>query len=165
MAQLAHDRLWSEALGLAYAAAKPITGDPVDALPENLHPHIHAAIMRRLMAIDPPSTHKLSTWVELGQNSLQKRKKGSPKRDQQVTFRAVPDLWKETTSPSGPVIAYMATSKRLWSSQQNIDLAICALEAAARNPPHHISLLEEGKQHPNLLVQATATRLLTTIQE
>ena len=82
-----------------------------------------------------------------------------------MTFRAVPDLWKETDAPSESVIAYMATSKRLWSDQPDIDLTICALEAAARQPPHHQSLLKEGLSHPNPLVQDTASRLLALIKK
>ena len=165
MAQLAYERLWSEALGLAYASAKPITGDPLSALPESIYPHIRSAVMRRLMAIDPPSTHNLNTWIDLGKNTMLTRKNGSPKRDTQATFRSVPDLWDDTSPYSDQTIAYMATSKRLWSQNPEIDLAISTLEAAARQPPHHNELLEEGLKHPDPLVQATATRLLGVIQK
>lgn len=165
MAQLAYDRLWSEALGLAYAAAKPITGDPLDALPVAIHPHVRAAVMRRLMAIDPPSTHNLKTWVDLGKNAMGERKNGSAKRDAQATFRSVPDLWDENSPHAEHSIAYMATSKRLWSENPESDLAICTLEAAARQPPHHVNLLEEGVKHTDPLVQATAQRLLSVIKQ
>ena len=159
----AQERLWSEALGVAYTTIKPVTGDPIDAISTDLLPHIHSALTRRLLRIHSAHTYKLSTWVELAQNSLKKRQKGSAKREAKGKFIAAADLW--TPTEGYPSIAYMATSRRLWSTDSEIDLYIAVLEAVARQPPAHKPLLEEGLVHPSPLVQKTAQRLLLKIGE
>ena len=161
MAAQSAERLWSEALGMAYAKAEPVTGDPLDALPGELHPHVRAAAMRRLMALEPPRQHTLQEWVRLGQQVLSQRLDGSPKRDQMGRFLAAADLWEQTEEL--PSIAYMATSRRLVAEDPAADLAICALEAAARQPPAYLPLLEEGKRHPAEAVRRTAERLLRKV--
>ena len=41
------DRLWSEALGMAYAGIRPVTGEPLDVLSEEHLAHIHSGLTRR----------------------------------------------------------------------------------------------------------------------
>jgi len=158
------DRLWSESIGVAYAAVKPVSGDPLEALPIEAKPHVHAAIMRRLMAIDSPKKHNLEQWIQLGKQALLHRQNGNPQRDQQGRFLAVADLWEDDASGK-PQIAYMATSKRTWSAEEDIDLGICALETAAWHPPDHLELRQEGSKHSHPLVQWTAKRLLKKIDQ
>jgi hypothetical protein len=161
LAEQASERLWSEALGMAYSKSEPVSGDPLDALPERLHPHVRAAAMRRLMALEPPRQHSLEEWIRLGQEVLSQRQGGSGKRDQMGRFLAAADLWVPGTDQ--PSIAYMATSRRTLSTDPSADLAICALEAAARRPPAHLPLLEEGTRHPSPEVRETAERLLQKV--
>ncbi|MEC7985594.1 MAG: hypothetical protein VX278_10560 [Myxococcota bacterium] len=160
--QRAKERLWSEALGFAYTGVKPVTGDPLDVLPSDLKPHIHSAIARRLIRIHSARSYKLSTWVELAENSLQERQNGQGKRNSEHKFIAAADLWSETEDLAN--VAYMATSRRLWSEDSRIDLHIAILEAVARQPPAHLPLLEEGLQHANPLVRKTAQRLLSKLK-
>ena len=150
---------------MAYSAVKPVSGDPLDALlaETTLLPHIRSAAMRRLMAIDSPNKHSLKQWISLAKKSLQHREKGTSKRDQQGRFIAVADLWETTSDHSS--IAFMATSRRAWSNEEEVDLAICALETAARHPPNHMTLLQEGKEHQHPLIKWTAERLLKKIAQ
>ena len=67
------ERLWSEAIGVSYTGIKPVTGEPFDVLSSKFHPHVRSALARRLLQIDAPQTHKLSTWVELAQKCSAKR--------------------------------------------------------------------------------------------
>lgn len=156
------ERLWSEALGIAYTGVKPVTGDPQDILPSQYRPHIHSALSRRLLQIDPPRTHKLSTWVELAQRCMEKRAEGKVSRDVVSRFQAAADLWDSDIQEKS--VAYMATSRRLVSDDAQIDLYISILEGAARIPPAYEPLLEEGLVHSHPLVQKTAQRLLKKIR-
>ena len=157
------ERLWSEALGMAYSGIKPVTGNPKDVLEEEKVVHIHSALTRRLLQIDSPKTHRLGTWVELAEHCLQARAAHVEGKDIISRFQAAADLWVETDSL--PNIAYMATSRRLFSPDPHIDLHIAILEAAARIPPAHLPLLKEGLSHENQLVQQTAKRLLAQIDK
>ena len=161
--ELFQERLWSEAIGVAYTGIKPVTGEPFDVLSTEFHPHVRSALARRLLQIDAPQTHKLSTWVELAQKCAKKRAGSKRSRDIESRFQAAPDLWESSIQEYN--IAYMATSRRLVSEDVEIDFTIAVLEAAARIPPAHIPLLEEGSIHEHPLVQQTAKRLLKQIQE
>ena len=156
------DRLWSESLGMSYSGTRPVTGEPLDILPTEYRPHIHSGLTRRLLQIDPPSTHNLATWVELAENCLVARVQNKSDRDVESRFQAAADLWEDSEDAS---ISYMATSRRLYTPDTHIDLHIAILEAAARMPPAHMPLLEEGKGHAHPLVRSTAIRLMKKIQE
>ena len=155
------ERLWSEALGMAYSGVRPVTGDPLDVLAEDKHVHIHSALARRLMQIDPPSSHKLETWIELALRCRKARAQTIHSRDIESRFQAAADLWEGDIDDAS--IAYMATSRRLYTSDIKTDMAIALLEAAARIPPAHTPLLEEGLRYDHPLVQKTAQRLLQKI--
>jgi len=155
------ERLWSEALGMSYSGIKPVTGNPYDLLENKLAVHIHSGLTRRLLQIDPPKTYKLGTWVELAERCLQERAPDIKGKDVVSRFQAAADLWDKTETL--PSTAYMATSRRLFSTDPHIDIHIAILEAAARIPPAYRPLLEEGLSHKNLLVQKTAQRLLSQI--
>lgn len=157
----AQERLWSEALGMAYAGLRPVTGDPLDVLGADKQAHVHSALTRRLMQIDAPSSYKLSTWLELALRCRASRASKIHSRDIASRFQAAADLWEEDDAPS---IAYMATSRRLYSPEVEIDMLIALLEAAARIPPAHLPLLEEGAQHAHPMVQKTAKRLLSKVK-
>ncbi len=157
------DRLWSEALGLAYSNATKVTGDPLDALGTAQMPHIFAGTMQRLMTLDPPASRGLTQWVELAQTHLSERSHGTAHREQRRIFRGAADLWGADTE--GESVAYLATSRRWVSKNPSVDLAICALEAAARKPPFASNLLEDARTHESLLVQNTAARLVQLIEQ
>ena len=161
--EIFQERLWSEAIGVSYTGIKPVTGDVFELLSKDFHPHVRSALTRRLLQIDAPQTHKLSTWVELAQTCSTKRVGTKRSRDVESRFQAVADLWE--TGIQEKSISYMATSRRLVSDDDEIDLTIAVLEAAARIPPAHIPLLEEGLIHEHVLVQQTAKRLLEKIQD
>ena len=167
MATKASDRLWSESLAVAYSGSKPVTGDPVSALGDKHAHHIRAAIMRRLMQIDTPDSLKLMDWVALAKKTWTARENNSQaKPDPKRKHMAVANLWpRNATPPAGSTNgAYMATSRRLIADDATIDWQLCALETAARMPPHHESLLQEGLQSEHTWVSWTAKRLLSSIQ-
>ncbi|MBM74713.1 MAG: hypothetical protein CMK59_04885 [Proteobacteria bacterium] len=152
-------RLWSEALGEAYAFSKPVSGDPVDALPKELLPHIRSAATKRLLSIDSPDSLPLNGWLKLVKEALKTRHQGSAHRDQKQKFIAAENLYLDRIEGIDS-IAYMATSERPTHENEDLDLIFCILEAAARRPPHNQKLLNEALEHSNTFVQKRAEQLL-----
>lgn len=160
MAEIAADRLWSEATGRAYAGAHTVTGDPLDALPEAAHRHVRAAAVRALVSQQGAASHDLAGWVAHAAEALAQRSTHRPQRGD-TPFRSAPELWPtDLDGEDGiPATAYLGTARRTYADDPAVDLAICVLEAAARTPPVHAPLLEEGRSHPDERVRWTARRL------
>ena len=73
-------------------------------------------------------------------------------------------MWREDGSEEGtiPAVQYLVTSRRaLVADDEEADLAVCVLEAAARLGGVR-NLLVEGRTHAHPLVRWTAERLLRT---
>lgn len=162
MAEVAVDRLWSEAVGRAYAKANTINGNPLDALPQGAHRHIRAAVVRALLDRTPARSHDLNGWIQQANMALRRRDTAHPPRGQRQTpFRSAPELWP-TDLPGEehfPATAYLGTARRTHTSDNDVDLAICILEAVGRTPPVHDVLMQEGMRHPDEQVRWTAKRL------
>ncbi|MFT4978669.1 MAG: hypothetical protein ACI8S6_004579 [Myxococcota bacterium] len=160
MAEIAEDRLWSEAIGRAYAGAHSVTGDPLDVLPERAHRHVRAAAVQALVAKEGASAHSLSGWVEHAEQALARRSTHRPQRGA-APFRSAPELWPldRAGEETIPATAYLGTARRTYADDPRADLAICVLEAIARTPPVNTALLAEGVGHPEPGVQWTAKRL------
>lgn len=155
------DRLWSESISLAYAAARPISGIPMDLLPEK-SAHIHSAVVRKLMELEKPNSHSLEEWVHLVESVLAQRHPQKGRRDTDLNVSDFSDLWEESENPS---VVLMGTSRREVSSNSQTDISICVLETAARIPPVSKSLLQEGLGSNHSEVSRTAERLIRKIKE
>jgi hypothetical protein len=155
------DRLWSESISLAYAAARPISGIPMDLLPEK-SAHIHSAVVRKLMELENPNSHSLEEWVHLVESVLAQRHPQNGARDTDLNVADFSDLWEESEHPS---IVLMGTSRREVSSNSQTDISICVLETASRIPPISESLLEEGLNSDHPEVSRTASRLMRQLKE
>ena len=153
-------RLWSEALGVSYAGADVVVGNPLDVVPEEYHCHIYSAAAWRLFQLEEPSKKNFEEWAQVLSVQLEKRSKKPEAIDQQRKFRAASNLWIESESDSQNVVPYLSTSHRLRSSNPLIEQQLSILEAIARRPPVHTVILEAGLQSTNAMVQQTATRLL-----
>ena len=160
--QLQH-RLWSESLGVSYAGADRIVGNPLDIVPIEYHSHVYSAAAWRMFQLTEPTQHTLAEWVEQLMQSLQKRHQKSESIDQQRKFRAASNLWSAETAETDVVVPYLSTSQRLSSPDAGTDITIAILEAIARHPPVEISILEAGVAHDQELVRRTATRLLSLL--
>ena len=160
MAEIAEDRLWSEAIGRAYAGVHQVTGDPLVALPEQAHRHVRAAAVRALIAQDGPQAHDLAGWVTAAREALAQRSTRRPRRTE-TPFRSAPELWPADQSDEAqrPATAYLGTARRTHTDDVDLDLAICVLEAVARTPPIHAPLMAEGAAHTDDDVRWTAQRL------
>lgn len=158
--QLQH-RLWSEALGVSYAGADQIVGNPFDVVPNEYHCHIYSAAAWRLFQIEEPVKRTLEEWRTDLEVRLRKRSTKPESIDLQRKFRAASNLWSLPESIENPdVVPYLSTSFRLRSTIPSSELSIVILEAIARQPPVVRSLLEVGVQSEDTLIAQTAERLL-----
>ena len=164
-ASLQH-RLWSEALGMSYAGADRIVGNPLDTVPVQYHCHVYSAAAWRLFQLEEPSKNGLQTWVDTLQNYLGKRSSKSESFDQQRRFRAASNLWKGESQlnhddhDDDVVVPYLSTSHRLQGKDESTEITLAILEAVARQPPVHLAILEQGVLDHRSEVQRTAQRLL-----
>lgn len=158
-----HDRLWSEALGVAYSGIQDITGNPFDTLPEKYWPHIRAAASYRLFQIVDQRTKTLGEWTEELEYLLTKRNRTPEKLNQQRKFIAAPNLGT-TERLEQPAITYLATSQRYWSTNTEEDIQICILEASIRRPPINTALHQDALYSAYPLVKQTAARLQPQLQ-
>ena len=154
-------RLWSEALGMSYAGADRIVGNPLDTVPSQYHCHVYSAAAWRLFQLEEPSTHDLQAWVDTLQNYLAKRSSKAESFDQQRRFRAASNLWGgESRMKDDIVIPYLSTSHRLKGKDESTEVTLAILEAIARQPPVQYDILEAGVLDERSEVQRTAQRLL-----
>ena len=159
-ASLQH-RLWSEALGVSYAGADEIVGNPLDIVPVEYHCHVYSAAAWRLFQLEEPSKHGLQRWVETLQKYLDQRSSKSESFDQQRKFRAASNLWSSELQQSDDVvIPYLSTSHRLQGQDESTEITLAILEGVARQPPVHRAVLEQGLLDNRIEVQRTAQRLL-----
>ena len=154
-------RLWSEALGVSYAGADQIVGNPFDVVPREYHCHIYSAAAWRLFQIEEPAKRTLEEWRTELADRLQNRSTKPEAIDLQRKFRAASNLWSLPERIENPdVVPYLSTSFRLRSSIPSNELTLAILEAIARQPPVVRSLLLTGVQSENILIAQTANRLL-----
>jgi hypothetical protein len=153
-------RLWAESIGISFSGVNKINGNLLDVVPPMFHPHVYAAAARRLFQLEEINKHSLAEWSTLLMSKLEHRSNKPESINLQRRFLSVPDLWEGTEQS----INYLATSRRLTSSNPQVDVQICILEAAARRPPVTTELLNEGAASTEPLVQKTALRLIRTIK-
>ena len=162
--QQLQERLWAESLGIAYSGATEITGNPLDSIPEEYHPHVRAAAAYRLFQSEESGQYSLAEWTDILDAKLKLRSRKKEKINQQRKFMAAPNFGTKEVSAEASIL-YLATSRRLFSPDTKTDISICLLEAEIRKPPVNEELIKEGLAHPALLVQQTAKRLLDTLEK
>ncbi len=158
------ERLWAESLGIAYSGATEITGNPLDSIPEEYHPHVRAAAAYRLFQSEESGQYSLVEWTDILETKLKLRARKKEKINQQRKFMAAPNFGTKEISAETSIL-YLATSRRLFSPDTKTDISICLLEAEIRKPPVNEELIKEGLAHPAPLVQQTAKRLLETLEK
>ena len=156
-------RLWSEALGFAFAGADEIVGNVLDVVPLEFQAHVYSAVAWRLFQLEEPAKNDLRAWTTYIETALQQRNHKAESLDQQRKFRAASNLWKENGGENGTV--YLATSQRLHHPNAHYDIEISILEAVARHPPVAISILEQGLLEDEPLVRGSAQRLLEALRD
>ncbi|MCB9762610.1 MAG: hypothetical protein H6739_22615 [Alphaproteobacteria bacterium] len=163
LAERVVDRIHARALVLSYRDATEVAGDPLDALPPRAHPHVRAAAAWRLWQLEGRQARSFEAWAARFAEALAARR--SP--DWALPDERLPappafeDLWID--DPPQPRVPYLDRPWRALHPDPTLDALICLLEAAARHTRLKGSraVLVEAQAHPDPLVAATATRLLS----
>ncbi|RME26889.1 MAG: hypothetical protein D6798_05745 [Deltaproteobacteria bacterium] len=155
---------WAETMGSSYTRAQTITGDPLDVLPPEAVPHIHAAAAVAMARTPPPEgTPSLARLAQDLAAMLRRRGPTRPKgAPVSGPWRPRADLWPIDRPGEGeiPAVVFLGASRRAWAADDELaDLRICVLEAWARLNPHEQGLLAEGLADDHPLVRFTAARL------
>ena len=154
-------QLWAKALDVSYTKAGIVAGNPIDYLPEEARPHIHAAASAHLMRMEGATSFSLQEWANRTQRALDARLKGKDMRPPRAYVQQKSqNSWPSDTKDDAhiPATYYMADGRRTFHSDANIDLLITTLEAASRSQNGQ-NLVEEGKKSSIPLVRWTAMRL------
>lgn len=155
------EQLWGNALRYAYEDAAPVTGHPLDHLPPEAIPHVHAALAWRLWALEGALPRDLAKWQARLSEALASREgpTATPSRQMSRTFR---DLWPELLpgEEALPRVAYFTGATRTRSEDTATDALLALMEAAARADPPGTALLISGLSHASREVRWTAARLL-----
>lgn len=156
-------RVWAEALLVAYGLARLPNGAPLSLLPPEVEPHARAAVAWRLST--RTEQESLAERADLVLELLSKRERrrgGAPMSAARVE---VPSLWP-TDLPGEEglgFLPYLQGARRTFASEPRTDARICVLEAAARLRPPDARLLEEGLRDEDRRVRWTAARLLAEV--
>lgn len=154
------DQLWAEALLYAYDRSLTLSGAPLDSLPEDAAPHVHAALAWRLMALSGAESHSLDGWTQVLQEAAEARTVTTLEDRPRRALASIPAL----DPPEGPQTrSWLGVSRRLHSPDAATDRKLCVLEAAARLPGS-LPLLEAGTADGDASVQETAARLLRVLE-
>jgi hypothetical protein len=158
---LARSHFWSEVLWESVTRARIVVGNAADHTPVDALPHLRAATSFRLLedrALDGMSLEEAVAFVA---TSLEERSTDPVVLAGNPPVRAEQDLWPEDRGDDSqiPALIYLGISRRAVDPDPEIDLAICLLEAAARQTPRRQDLIDQGRAHTHPLVRWTAGRL------
>ena len=153
---------WAGSLAFAYSQTEVVTGDPLDSLQDPaLVPHIRAAAAFRLLQQGSARSHDLAGWVAALETALEVRAPRSTPGAARRDLTGLRDHWPRDEASDGeiPAMTLHGFSRRTYSDDPQVDLALCVLEAGGQLPTLPTSLLDEGDAHADPLVRWTAERL------
>lgn len=157
-------RFWSAAMEALFSWMPTPGGAGFADAPPEATPQLHAALAQRLITENPTAHADLSAWVHAALTALAAPTPPSPWPGAAPPPLAKVALWTRDAGPADaaiPAAHLRETSRRAVSEDPAIDLAICVLEAAAREPKADAAaLLAEAAAHPDPLVRWTAARLV-----
>jgi hypothetical protein len=158
------ERLWAGVMARSYTEVTRVTGLPLEAVEAAALPHVRAAAAARLWALESKRAERgAEVWVGWLKQALADRepsRTGGP-----VPKRSVePGMggWEVTLEGEEalPRVPYLGDAWRAWSPDEDTDLLICLLEAAARGAGKRDRLFQDAMAHADPLVRWTAARLV-----
>lgn len=160
------ERIWAEAILFAYRRVTELSGDPLDVLPPEAVPHIHAAAAWQLVSVEGDEERTLAQWGERIDEVLASRLKGkggpvgvgtrgTPVKNLWVQLYAGEEIFEQ--------VLYLGQAKRVRAADPSADRLVCVLEAIGRAPNRPAKLFVEALDHPNREVRWTAARLIQAL--
>ena len=156
-------RLWSYATFHAYGDTPHLTGAPLAVLPADAHPHVAMAAAYRLLA--DPAVAPDGTLTNAGRalEAALEQPPASDAPDRPGAGLHPPDpRWsidEGDEEAAIPATFCLGSGRRATSADPAVDRRIALVEAAARQEPPRLDLLEAGAVDPDPLVQWTAARV------
>jgi hypothetical protein len=158
------DRYASSVLLASYAQSDPITGDPLDFVPDAWVKHVRAGAAWRLVELEGNQKRSLDEWVLRLEEVLNDRVKSSVESpEQQELFHLkIDNTWTRDAPGDGviPATFFLGRARRAMSEEAKADAAICILESAFRQGVQVERLLRDAETHSNKVVQWTAMHLV-----
>ena len=154
--------LWARALSIAVQSAQTVAGDALGFIPDHAVVHLRAAVAARMISEQGADAHSLQGWISQVQSALGKRAGRTQWRPQHGPLKQVGGTWPRSAAESDGValVPYRGLARRAVSEAVQADIAICVLEAAARQQPLPQTLLASAQAYPDPAVQWTAAQLL-----
>jgi len=162
-AEVVLQRFHAWAIFQAYSQADAPSGDPLDLLPEALHPHIRAEVAAHVVAAAPvplPDLESLATQVK---SALERRDEVRETTRKAPKFLEIVDHWPADREQDGSIDAliYRGPSRRALAQDPQRDLQLCIVEAVGRNPAGR-QWLEGYANHSDALIRWTVERILAS---
>jgi len=153
---------WAMAVGMSMHSASSVSGDLVDHLPPAVLPHVRAAAAHRLISEGSPGDRDLEGWAAAVSAALKTRRGLEPRGSRHMDYRVPIPKWsrKQGQRAGMNMILYQGPAVRVVAEDAEVDMALCVLEAAARQDPLPAALLVQGRAHSDPRVQWTTARLL-----
>ena len=160
------DRVWAGAAALSYVRATRVTGIPLEHTDPEAAAHIRAAAAARLWVMEAKRRERgADYWVARLKAALADR---TPSKAGGPIPEKLPPPWtgdwevKLAGEEALPRIAYQGDAWRTVAADEDADLLICLLEAAARGAGERDRLFTDAAAHPEPLVRWTAARLMAS---
>lgn len=166
LAERVVERIWSEATHYAYRRVSELSGDPLDHLPADVHPHVRAAAAWQLVSQESSETRTLEAWGKRLDEVLKKRLKGGGSPPSAGTRGPpVKNLWAQlyTGEEIFKQVLFLGQARRVQATKAEDDALVCLLEAIARAPNRPVSIFQEALKHPTQEVRWTAARLIQAL--
>jgi len=159
----APDRMWAGAMALSYLKATRVTGLPLASTEPAAIPHIRAAAASRLWTLEGEEARGAAEWVARLKAALADKtpsEAGGPLPEEPPA--PGPGDWEDDLAGEEglPRITYIGDAWRATARDEDTDLLICLLEAAARGSGARAELFTDALTHADPLVRWTAVRLL-----
>ncbi len=156
------EHYWSMATWMAVRRGDRVHPEVVARLPASAQPQLRSALAWRIVEVASPEGARLEALVvqleaAMGGAPVVAAPDAPPRS--RLGLRRMQDHW-EAPAEEHASVHFQGLSRRLLAAEPAADCAVCILEAAAQLPPPRIGLLEQGLEHPDPTVQATARRLL-----
>ncbi|MBO87015.1 MAG: hypothetical protein CL927_16835, partial [Deltaproteobacteria bacterium] len=157
---------YAEALDQSYAKTRVVQGSPLALLPEEIHPHVRAAAIERLVHASPNADQPLTDWIQLIDHAMASASPPSaPLPPASVESHPPSNLWGAETNDEAdlPAVYWRGSARRLTTEDPAADRLICLMESLARNirpASHELGSLTD---HPDKAVRLTARRLAEAV--
>jgi hypothetical protein len=158
------DRYGSSALLVSFLQSDPVTGDPLDFVPDEWKRHVRAAAAWRLLELEGGQERSLAEWVTRLEEVLADRVDASTDSpEKEALFHLKFDnTWTRDAPGDGviPATFFLGRARRPLSMDPEEDAAICILESAFRQGVQVKKLLADAGAHPSELVRWTGMHLV-----